>query len=322
MINPADESITETFSDARAPFKKALGQDLLMVGLSYPVLFQLAVEAGFEAIEMLAVAGRDEAEEIREAALRAGLKIHSVLTYDNWHYPLSSDDPNVVQKGVRALQGALENGRLWGADTLLLVPALVDARTSYREAYVRSQAVIRSELLPAAQELGIVLGIENVWNEFLFSPVEYIRYIDEFESPWVRAYLDVGNMIFGHPQHWVRAVGSRIVKVHMKDFRLEVDRGRVSFGKIGEGDVDWAAVRAALLEVGFSGYITSTGIPRARLIRWMARGLRFFDGRFPNKIAGVDELFRALSAVRRRADAWFLRDISRRFDGFRDGKPA
>ncbi|HEX9442860.1 MAG TPA: sugar phosphate isomerase/epimerase family protein [Candidatus Binatia bacterium] len=281
--------------------------DLLPFGLPYPVQFQIAAEAGFEAVEMEAV-GPGEAEAVRAAAIGAGLKIHSVLTYDNWRYPLSSKDPDEVEKGVQAVREALANARLWGADTLLLVPAVVDAQTSYQDAYRRSQAVIRRELLPLAEEMGIVLGIENVWNGFLLSPLEYARYIDELESPWARAYLDVGNMMFGHPEHWIGACAGRIVKLHIKDFRLDVRRGRFFFGKIGEGAVDWSAVRAALLDAGFSGYITSTGVPHpGRLFRWIGRAAKLCGGR------------RAWSAARRRADVQLLRDVSRRFDAFRDG---
>ncbi len=305
---------------APAPFKKSVGSDLLPIGLSYPLRFQLAVQAGFEAIEMEAVADRDEAEEVREAAQHAGLTIHSVLTLDNWRYPPSSADRDDIEKCIRVLQAAMANAKLWGADTLLLIPAVVDAGTSYREAYTRSQAVIRSELLPVAQELGVVLAVENVWNGFLLSPLEYERYIDEFESPWVRAYLDVGNMIFGHPAHWVGIAGSRIVKVHVKDFRLDRARRRFSFGRIGEGDIDWPAVRSALLEVGFSGHVTSTGIPRDRWIQQMDRGVRFLRRRPLGAVPGASGLVRALSAVRRRSDILFLHDTARRFDQFRDGR--
>jgi sugar phosphate isomerase/epimerase len=118
-------------------------------------------------------------------------------------------------------------------------------------------------------------------------------------------------MIFSHPEHWVRLAGSRIVKLHTKDFRLDLTRCRFSFGKIGQGAVDWAAVRTALLQVEFSGYITNTGIPRRRPMRWIDRAMR--DSRSP--VAFV----RALSVGRRPADMWFLRDVSRRFDEFQNG---
>jgi len=303
---------------ALTSFKKSVGSDMLPVGLPYHQLFPMVVAAGFGAIEMEAVADGDEAAEVRDAADRAGLKIHSVVANESWHYPLSSADRDEVQTGLRILCSALANAQLWGAGTLLVIPAVVTATTSYSDAYARSQAVICNELLPIAQELGIVLGIENVWNGFLLGPFEYARYIDEFESPWVRAYLDVGNMIFGHPEHWIRIVGSRIVKVHIKDFRLDRALGSFSFGKLGDGTINWNAVRAALLEVGFSSYITNTGIPRGRLNDWIVHGLRISRTHL-STMPGSSRLDRVLSGVRRHRDIRFLHDVARRFDRFRDG---
>ena len=302
-------------------FKKAVGFDMLPVEVPYHDLFPLVVAAGFEALEMEAVADPAEAAEVREAAEGAGLRIHSVVCKEMWRYPLSSPDPDEVRKAVHALLLALANARSWNADTLLVIPALVNATTSYGDAYTRSHAVIRSELLPAAEDLGIVLGIENVWNGFLLSPLEYVRYVDEFESPWVRAYLDLGNMIFGHPEHWVRIAGSRIVKVHIKDFRLDRERGRLAFAKLGNGAIDWNAVRAALMDVGFSSYVTSTGIPRGRLNEWIASGVRF-SRRRSARVPGAARIERALSAFRRREDLTFLHDAGRRFDRFREGSLA
>lgn len=309
---------TRSSSVAVAPFKKAIGWDMLPAGLPCDALFPMVVAAGFEGLEMEAVAEAGEAEEIRDLADRARLRIHSVVTQACWRHPLSAADPDEVRKGIRGVRTALDNARLWGADTILLVPAVVTATTSYSDAYARSQAVIRNELLPVAEELGIVLAIENVWNGFLLGPLEYVRYIDEFESPWVRAYLDVGNMIFGHPEHWVRIAGNRIARVHLKDFRLDRRRGRLDFGKLGDGDVDWKAVREALLEVGFSNYVTNTGIPRGRLSHWIARGVQFSRERLAG-VPGAAGFDRALSAVRRRRDVLFLHDVARRFDRFRDG---
>ena len=126
------------------------------------------------------------------------------------------------------MEASLRNAKLWGADTVLLVPAVVNPETSYKDAWTRSQKVIKERILPLAQELKVVVGIEEVWNKFLLSPLEMARYVDEFDSPWVKAYLDVGNMLFyGFPQDWVRTLGKRIVKVHIKDFKL--DRGKGTF---------------------------------------------------------------------------------------------
>ncbi len=225
---------------------------------SYAERFALAREAGFEAIEMRTVTRDDEAAEIREAAGKTGLRVHSVMNEDHWRFPLSSSDPEAVNRSVRGMETSIRNAALWGADTVLLVPAVVDATTSYRDAWTRSQRVIRERLLPAARDAKVVIAIEEVWNKFLLSPLEFARYVDEFESPLARAYFDVGNVvIYAFPQDWIRTLGSRIVKVHLKDFQFDRSNGRFAWKNLGEGDIDWPEVRRALDEIGYTGYVTT-----------------------------------------------------------------
>jgi L-ribulose-5-phosphate 3-epimerase len=225
---------------------------------SYAERFALAREAGFEAIEMRTITRDEEAAEIREAAQKTGLRVHSVMNEDHWRFPLSSNDPDAVSRSVRGMETSIRNAALWGADAVLLVPAVVDATTSYRDAWTRSQRVIRERLLPAARAAKVVIAIEEVWNKFLLSPLEFARYIDEFESPLVRAYFDVGNVvIYAFPQDWIRTLGSRIVKVHLKDFTFDRSNGRFAWKNLGEGDIDWPEVRRALNDVGYAGYVTT-----------------------------------------------------------------
>jgi hexulose-6-phosphate isomerase len=149
---------------------------------------------------------------------------------------------------------SLHNAKLWGADAVLLVPAVVNAQTSYREAWTRSRSQIR-KLIPLAEKLGVVIAVEEVWNKFLLSPLEFAQYVDEFQSPWVKAYFDVGNVVlFAFPQDWIRELGPRIVKVHLKDFKRE--RDGYQWVNLGEGDIDWKEVRAAFAQVGYTGYAT------------------------------------------------------------------
>src|SRR5262249_3588977 len=226
--------------------------------LSYAERFALARGAGFDAVEMQTVADRDQAHEIGEAAKQAGLRIHSVMNADHWRFPLSSADRSVVDRSVTGMATSLRNAALWGADTVLLVPAVVDAMTSYREAWSRSQQVIRERLLPLATELEVIVAVEEVWNKFLLSPLEFTRYVDELDSPWVKAYFDVGNVMFyGYPQDWIHALGPRIAKVHLKDFQLDRPNGRFAWKNLGEGDRDWPAVRHAFDDVGYRGFFTT-----------------------------------------------------------------
>jgi hexulose-6-phosphate isomerase len=137
---------------------------------------------------------------------------------------------------------------------VLLVPAVVNPETGYRDAMERSQRNIR-RLLPLARELNVIIGLENVWNKFLLSPVEFAAYVDSFKSPYVRAYFDVGNIgLYGYPQDWIRTLGKRIVKIHLKDFSFR--KNVAVFVALREGDINWPAVYKSLAEIGFSGMAT------------------------------------------------------------------
>ncbi len=264
--------------------RKAVLISMLPRALPYAERFAIARSSGFEAIEMQTIASADEAAEIRDAAAKSGLRIHSVMNSDHWKMPLSSADPAVVSGSVKGMETSMRNAKLWGADTVLLVPAVVDAQTSYQDAWTRSQRVIRERLLPLAKELNVVIGIEEVWNKFLLSPLEFARYVDEFESPLVRAYFDVGNVVFyGYPQDWIRTLGPRIVKVHVKDFSLDRSGGKFTWKNVGEGDIDWIDVRRALADVKYNGFITTevSGGDAAYLTDLSARLDRFLAGEKP-----------------------------------------
>jgi hexulose-6-phosphate isomerase len=252
--------------------------------LSYLERFQMAKETGFEGIEIGTIPDAAEAQAIKEAAAKANLTIHSVMNADHWKYPLSSADPEVVAKSVAGMETSLRNAKLWGCDSVLLVPAVVNPETSYKDAWTRSQKVIKERILPLAQELKVVIGMEEVWNKFLLSPLEMARYVDEFASPWVKAYFDVGNMLFyGFPQDWVRTLAKRIHRVHIKDFKLDRGAGKFEWKNIGEGDVDWVEVRKALGEVGYDGWVTTeiSGGDAAYLKDVVARFDRFLAGQKP-----------------------------------------
>ena len=252
--------------------------------LSYADRFALARESGFEAVEMQTITKDDEAAEIKEASKKSGLRIHSVMNMDHWRLPLSSNDPQVVAGSVKGMETSIKNAALWGADTVLLVPAVVDANTSYKDAWTRSQRVIRERLLPMARDLKVVIAVEEVWNKFLLSPLEFAKYVDEFETPALRAYFDVGNIVFyGFPQDWIRTLGPRIAKMHIKDFKLDRRQGKFTWTNIGEGDIDWPEVRRALSEIKYDGYVTTeiSGGDAAYLKDVSARVDRFLAGEKP-----------------------------------------
>jgi hexulose-6-phosphate isomerase len=155
---------------------------------------------------------------------------------------------------LKGLETSIRNANFWGAETVLLVPAVVNPETSYQEAWTRSQQQIR-KVLPLAEKMKVIIAVEEVWNKFLLSPLEMSRYIDEFKSPWVKSYLDVGNMVFyGYPQDWLRTLNKRVVKLHIKDFRFK--NRMAEFVPLREGDIDWKAVYKALADIGYKGTAT------------------------------------------------------------------
>ncbi len=241
----------------RLPIKKALYLSMLPEKLSLADRFQLARNCGFEEIELPTMEDQKQAEEAKKAAEKTGLRIHSVMNQAHWDFPLSSADAAVVAKSMKGMETSLRNAHFWGAETVLLVPAVVNPQTSYKDAWTRSQAQIR-KLIPLAQELKVIIAVEEVWNKFLLSPLEFAQYVDEFKSPWVKAYLDVGNLLFyGYPQDWIRTLGKRIVKLHFKDFRWSWKTMKTEFVNLREGDVDWKEVHKALAEVGYKGTATA-----------------------------------------------------------------
>jgi L-ribulose-5-phosphate 3-epimerase len=233
--------------------KKGVVFDMLPAKLSYADRLKMARDVGLDVVQAPTTPDENQAEELKKAADGAGIRIDSVMNMDHWKYPLSSSDPAVVEKSLAGMRTSLKNAKVWGSDAVLLVPAVVNPQTPYRDAWTRSQKQIRT-LLPLAEEEKVVIAIEEVWNKFLLSPLEMASYIAEFQSPWIKAWFDVGNVVlYGYPQDWIRVLGPSIAKVHLKDFKRKEDG--YAWVNLGEGDVDWAAVRQAFLGVGYSGSV-------------------------------------------------------------------
>jgi len=227
------------------------------VGVNGSVLekMQAVKKAGFEGTEMMSHMDQDEVLRARDAT---GLVIPSVCGRDHWKKPLSDPDPKVRAEGLEALKQTLRDGKRYGASSVLLVPAVVSSAVSYDEAYKRSQEEIR-KAIPLAEELGVKIAIEDVWNHFLLSPLEAARYVDEFNSPAVGWHFDVGNILnYGWPEQWIRILGPRIQKLHIKEFSLKKrDNQGLWKGfdvKLLEGDINWPAVMKALDDTGYHGW--------------------------------------------------------------------
>ena len=205
-------------------------------------------------------------EDCRRLVAKAvdhGLRVTGLASGLGWEFPMSADDPDVRRRGVEAVACALKAASWLGVRPVLVVPGMVSpgwgedvGHVPYDTATERMREGIAG-LVPTAEDLGVVIAIENVWNRVLLSPLEMRDFIDGFGSPAVGAYLDVGNMIpWGYAEDWVRILGRRICAVHIKDYK----RGREGldgFCELLEGDVDFPAVMAALREVGYDGPCTA-----------------------------------------------------------------
>jgi len=234
-----------------SPWKKAFMLGGLTQG-STLATFQLLKDAGFEGVELISPNHLDKTE-LLAARDQTGLQIHGVSGGLHWQCPLSDPDPQVVARGLEAVRQELADCQAYGGNTVLLVPAVVSRKVTYRDAMKRSRENIE-KLLPDAEKHGVKIAIEEVWNKFLLSPLEFTHYIDDFKSPWIGAYFDVGNIVeYGYPEQWIHELGARILKIHIKEYARDK---RFNY-KLGEGEIDWNAVAQALRDVGYKGWITA-----------------------------------------------------------------
>lgn len=260
----------ETFS----PLRIAVQYGKLPKDKPFAEQFAFAKSLGFDGVESGVFGSIEEAKQAGDAAKAAGAPIHSVL-FGGWDTPLSDTNEKRAEKGKDAIANALRIAQAAGADTLLVVPGVVTDKVRYIEAYERSQKWLR-ELLPVAEETKVVIAVENVWNKFLLSPLEFAKYVDEFESPWLQAYFDIANnILYGFAEDWIRTLGKRIRAIHIKDFT----RNGSKWNDLPyEGDVNWPECRKALAEVGFEGWLTEEfGKSDEEHLRELARRMRLFS---------------------------------------------
>lgn len=230
---------------------------------------------GFDAIELCVAssgaltheATQADCEVIVAKAAELGLEIASVASGESWGCSPTDDDPEVRSRIIEFTKKALQVAKWLGTDAYLFVPGAVDVFflenspvVPYDVCYERAKDAVR-QILPTAEKLGVTLGIENVWNKFLLSPLEMRDFIDGFKSSAVGSYLDVGNILLtGYPEHWISILGKRIVRVHVKDFKTSIGTA-AGFVDMLEGDVDFDSVKKALAEVGYDGYVTAEMLP-------------------------------------------------------------
>lgn len=232
--------------------KLAVKLGMLREKLSLRDKFMLLADLGFDGVELDSPNNFD-CEEVLAARDQSKLQIPGTVDSVHWHNTLSNPRPEIRAKGLAGLRTALKDAHDYGGSSALLVPGVVRKNIRYDQVYTRSQTEIR-KAIPYAKKLGVAIAIENVWNGFLLSPVEACRYLDEFDTDMVGMHFDVGNIVrYGFPEHWIYALGKRILKLDVKEYSKK--RG---FGvHLMEGDCDWPSVVKALKAIGYSGWATA-----------------------------------------------------------------
>lgn len=214
---------------------------------------RLAAAAGYDGVELSTIDCPEETARVFAAVKAHGLRVSDIMCSAHWGHPLSHADPAEREICKANIRRSIDQAVEVETDAVLVVPAVVNDQTTYEDAYERSMAELR-DLVPYAEDKRVCIAVENVWNKFLLSPMEFARYIDDIGSEWVQAYFDVGNIVlYGIPQHWIRSLGSRIKKVHVKGFKRE----NSTFVYLLEGSIDWAAVMSALRDVGYDDFVTA-----------------------------------------------------------------
>ncbi len=266
--------------------------------ISIPDCIKLAKHAGFEGIElalnekgsMSLESNDDEIVGYRKFAEKEGIEISSLATGLYWSYSFTSGNDKIRQKAMSVAKKQLDAAALLGVDTVLVVPGAVGVDfipyceiVDYDVAYDRAFKVIK-ELAEYCETKKVSVGLENVWNKFLLSPLEMKSFIDSIDSPFVGAYLDVGNVVCsGYPEQWVKILGSRIKKVHFKDYRREVG-GVAGFVDLLSGDVNYPAVIEQLTNIGYKSYVTAEMIPPAPFYKYYPEQLIYNTSKSMDRI--------------------------------------
>ncbi|PWU69362.1 sugar phosphate isomerase/epimerase family protein [Gracilibacillus dipsosauri] len=249
---------------------KGINQWCYPEGTPLEKVFSYSKEAGFDAVELnvnpsggvglTMDSTSDDIKQIKQLADSYDLQLRSLSTGLFWESPLSDPDESVRQQARKVIEKQIEFAAQMDIDTVLVVPGVVTKEVAYSDCYHRSQQELK-KVMPFAEKYQIHIGIENVWNKFLLSPLEMANYVDELGSAYVGVYFDVGNVLqFGFPEQWITLLGNRIRKVHVKDFSNAV--GNITgFVPLLAGDVDWIKVNKALNDIGYQDTITAELTP-------------------------------------------------------------
>ncbi|MEQ8413091.1 MAG: sugar phosphate isomerase/epimerase family protein [Imperialibacter sp.] len=254
-INPLSASPKKE-ALAKVSIKKSLKWGMVKDDLSIMDKFKMLKDLGYDGVELDSPNDLDK-KQVLAAKDKTGLVIPGVVNSVHWKSPISHADPKVRQACADSMKTALQDCKDYGGTTVLLVAGVVNAETSYDDAYRRSQDEIR-KMIPWAHETGVKIAIENVWNNFLLSPMEAARFIDELNDPMVGWYFDIGNVVrYGWPEQWIKVLNRRIMKLDVKEYsrKKQSDEGiwKGFDVELLEGDNNWPAVMRALEAIDYKG---------------------------------------------------------------------
>lgn len=257
-INPssASASIFQEKAEKKTMMKKGLGFGMIKEDLSLTDKFKLIKDLGFDGVELNSPMDM-KISDVLSAKAKAGIELPSVVNKDHWNMPLSDPDPQVRKQCIESVAKSLQEVKELGGDTVLVVPGVVNEKVSYEQAYYNAQNSIR-ELIPYAEKTGMQIGLENVWNNFILSPIEAKRFVDEINHPLVGWYFDIGNVLrYGWPEHWIKTLNTRIMKLHIKEFSRELmnSKGLWEGFKVDllKGDNNWPVVMKTVSEINYPG---------------------------------------------------------------------
>ena len=249
-------SILKEKRQNKVAMKKGLGLGMIKEDLSLTDKFKLVKDLGFDGVELNSPLDM-KLSDVLSAKAASGIELPSVVNKDHWSLPLSDPDSQVRQECIESVAKSLEEVKELGGDTVLVVPGVVNEKVPYEQAYYNSQNSIR-ELIPYAEKTGMQIALENVWNNFILSPIEAKRFVDEINHPLVGWYFDIGNILrYGWPEHWIKTLNSRIMKLHVKEYSRELmnTKGLWEGFKVDllKGDNNWPVVMKAVSEINYSG---------------------------------------------------------------------
>ncbi|MEN6384524.1 MAG: sugar phosphate isomerase/epimerase family protein [Phycisphaerales bacterium] len=234
-----------------------------------------AKELGFDAIELCIASqgvltdqtSKEECQQIVDQSKKIGIKIASIASGESWGKSPTANDGKTRQAIVDFTKKALQVTNWLSTDAYLFVPGAVDVFflpdaevIPYDICYERAKEAVK-QILPIAEKVGVSLAIENVWNKFLLSPLEMRDFIDIFKSNYVGSYFDVGNVLLtGYPEQWIKILGKRIKRVHIKDFKKSAGTAE-GFVDLLEGDVNFENIKKELASINYNGFVTAEMIP-------------------------------------------------------------